>query len=180
MFNLNWYNVALLVLLALFIFGDKLPKVISDGLRMLRNLRRMAQNATTDLNQQLGTDLQLEDLHPKTFVRKHLLSEQEQERLLAPIREVSEDVVRQTRGVQDDLREVGRRTERVTEQARQAVGRKPSEQKAAPQPRGEQPPPGDGISETGTGSAAAAGASAAGTPAAGTPTRSRTNYDDIT
>lgn len=170
MFNLNWYNVALLVLLALFIFGDKLPRVVADGLRMLRNLRRMAQNATADLNRELGTNLQLEDLHPKTFVRKHLLSEQEQERLLAPIREISDDVVRQTRGVQEDLREVGRRTERVAEQARRSTNLRKSPA-AAPQPR-----PAESV-ELPESTAASEGASSD----AGARVRSsRPNYDDIT
>ncbi|MBA3489415.1 MAG: hypothetical protein H0T78_07700 [Longispora sp.] len=38
----------------------------------------MASNATSDLSQQLGTDIKLEDLHPKTFIRKHLLSDEDQ------------------------------------------------------------------------------------------------------
>ncbi|HEV7708735.1 MAG TPA: preprotein translocase subunit TatB, partial [Asanoa sp.] len=70
--NLNWWEIGLLVLVALLIFGDKLPNVISDGLKMVRNLRKMASNATGDLSRELGTDIQLEDLHPKAFIRKHL------------------------------------------------------------------------------------------------------------
>jgi sec-independent protein translocase protein TatB len=107
--NLNWWNVAVLLLLALFIFGDKLPQMISDGLRMLRNLRRMAQNATSDLGRELGTDLQLEDLHPRTFVRKHLLSEADQEELTRPLKDVSEDLSRHVRGVGDEVRGAGQR-----------------------------------------------------------------------
>ena len=38
----------------------------------------MARNATSDLSRELGTDIQLEDLHPKTFIRKHLLSEEDE------------------------------------------------------------------------------------------------------
>ncbi len=70
--NLNVWEVGALLLLALLIFGDRLPAVIGDGLRMVRNLRNMARNATTDLSKELGTDIQLEDLHPKAFIRKHL------------------------------------------------------------------------------------------------------------
>ena len=72
--------------LALLIFGDRLPNVIADGLRMLRNLRNMARNATSDLSRELGTDIQLEDLHPKAFIRKHLLSEEEEQALRRPSR----------------------------------------------------------------------------------------------
>jgi sec-independent protein translocase protein TatB len=107
--NLNWWNLAVLLLLALFIFGDKLPQMISDGLRMLRNLRRMAQNATTDLSRELGTDIALEDLNPKVFVRKHLLSEEDQETLTRPIKQVSDDMNRHVRGVGDEVRDAGRR-----------------------------------------------------------------------
>ena len=83
--NLNWWEIGALLLLALLIFGERLPKVIGDGLRMLRGLRAMAQNATTDLSKELGTDIQLEDLHPKAFIRKHLLSEDDEQALRKPL-----------------------------------------------------------------------------------------------
>ena len=109
--NLNWTNVLILLLLALFIFGDKLPGMISEGLRMLRSLRRMAQDATSDLSRELGTDIRLEDLHPKTFVRKHLLSEADQEALLAPLKEVTQEVTQQSQRLEGELRQVGRNIE---------------------------------------------------------------------
>ena len=39
------------------------------------------QGATADLSRELGTDIQLEDLHPKAFIRKHLLSEEDEQAL---------------------------------------------------------------------------------------------------
>ncbi|HWH00730.1 MAG TPA: preprotein translocase subunit TatB [Pilimelia sp.] len=101
--NLDWYEIGALLLLALLIFGDRLPKVIGDGLRMLRQLRRMATNATSDLSRELGTDLKLEDLHPKTFVRKHLLSEEEQEALRKPLQGVFDTVRSDLDGVKSEL-----------------------------------------------------------------------------
>jgi sec-independent protein translocase protein TatB len=83
--NLNWWEIGALLLVALLIFGDRLPQVISDGLRMLRNLRNMARNATGDLSRELGTDIQLEDLHPKAFIRKHLLSEEDEQAIRKPL-----------------------------------------------------------------------------------------------
>ncbi|MEE6259451.1 Sec-independent protein translocase family protein [Plantactinospora sonchi] len=83
--NLNWWEIGALLLVALLIFGDRLPNVISDGLRMLRSLRNMAQNATGDLSRELGTDIQLEDLHPKAFIRKHLLSEEDEQAIRKPL-----------------------------------------------------------------------------------------------
>ena len=90
--NLNGWEIGALLLLALLIFGERLPKVISDGMRMLRNLRAMATNATGDLSRELGTDIKLEDLNPKTFVRKHLLSEEDQATLTKPLQGLYEDV----------------------------------------------------------------------------------------
>ncbi len=104
--NLNWWEIAALLMLALLIFGERLPKVIADGLRMLRGLRAMAQNATTDLNRELGTDLQLQDLHPKAFIRKHLVSEEEEAAIRKPLQGLFDDVKQDLSGVKDDLNEV--------------------------------------------------------------------------
>jgi sec-independent protein translocase protein TatB len=104
--NLNWWEIGALLMLALLIFGERLPKVIADGLRMLRGLRAMAQNATSDLSRELGTDIQLQDLHPKAFIRKHLLSEEEQDSLRKPLQGLFEDVKSDLNGVKADLRDV--------------------------------------------------------------------------
>lgn len=104
--NLNWWEIGALLLLALLIFGERLPKVISDGLRMLRGLRAMAQNATTDLNRELGTDLQLQDLHPKAFIRKHLLTEEDEAAIRKPLQGLIDDVKQDLNGVRADLTDV--------------------------------------------------------------------------
>jgi len=91
--NLSIWEIGALALLALFIFGpERLPKVIGDGMRMLRNLRSMARNATDDLSRELGTEVRLEDLHPKTFIRKHLISEEEEQQLRRPFDDAYQDV----------------------------------------------------------------------------------------
>ncbi|GAA2610500.1 hypothetical protein GCM10010399_46730 [Dactylosporangium fulvum] len=99
--NIGGWEFILIILVGLFIFGpDRLPKAISDGLRMLRNVRQMARNATGDLSRELGTDIQLEDLHPKTFLRKHLLSEADEAALRKPLQGIYDDV----RGVADGVK----------------------------------------------------------------------------
>jgi sec-independent protein translocase protein TatB len=91
--NLNMWEVVGLALIALFIFGpERLPKVIGDAMRMLRGLRNMARNATNDLSRELGTEVSLEDLNPKTFIRKHVLSDEEQAALRRPIDDLAHDV----------------------------------------------------------------------------------------
>lgn len=105
--NLDGWKLLVLFLLGLFIFGpDKLPKAIADGVRMLRNLRDMARNATGDLGRELGTDIQLEDLNPKTLIRKHLLSEEDERALRKPIDDLYRDVQRDVKGVTNDLGQV--------------------------------------------------------------------------
>jgi sec-independent protein translocase protein TatB len=104
--NLNWWEIGALLVIALLIFGDKLPNVINDGLRMLRNLRNMANNATSDLSRELGTDIQLADLHPKAFIRKHLLSEEDEAALRRPLEGLRKDLERDLKGVQGELRDV--------------------------------------------------------------------------
>lgn len=104
--NLNWWEIGALLLLALLIFGERLPTVISDGLKMLRNLRNMARNATSDLSRELGTDIQLEDLHPKSFIRKHLLSEEDEAALRRPLQSVYDDVKKDLSGIKSELKEV--------------------------------------------------------------------------
>ena len=98
--NIGGWELLVMILVGLFIFGpDKLPKAINDGVRMLRQLREMARNATGDLSRELGTDIQLEDLHPKTFLRKHLLSEEDEAALRKPLQDVLSDV----RGIGDSF-----------------------------------------------------------------------------
>lgn len=91
--NLGWPEIIGLLLVALFILGpERLPKVIGDIMRGLRKLRKMARSATADLGKELGTDVQLEDLHPKAFLRKHILSEEEESQLRRPLDSLYSDV----------------------------------------------------------------------------------------
>ena len=110
--NLNSWHLLVLALLGIFIFGpDRLPKAIADGVRMLRNVRNMARNATSDLSRELGTEITLEDLHPRALLRKHLLSEEDEQALRRPLEEIYRDVKNdvtgigsEARGVADDLK----------------------------------------------------------------------------
>jgi sec-independent protein translocase protein TatB len=114
--NLNWWEIGALLVVALLIFGDRLPNVISDGLRMLRSLRTMANNATRDLSRELGTDIQLTDLHPKTFIRKHLLSEEAEAALRKPIESLRDDLRRDLQSVQGEFKAVADSVQKTTAQ----------------------------------------------------------------
>ena len=79
MFDLSFPKIAVLIVIALVVFGpDQLPKMAAQAGRALRDVRRLAEGARADLQQHLGpefTDFDLNDLNPKHFVRKHLLEE---------------------------------------------------------------------------------------------------------
>ena len=79
MFDLSLTKLMVLAILAIVIFGpDQLPKVAAQAGRTLRDLRRIAEGARRDLTEGLGPEFQdfdIADLHPRTFVRKHLLDE---------------------------------------------------------------------------------------------------------
>lgn len=102
MLDIGPWEFLVIILVGMFVFGpDKLPKAISDGVRMIRNLRNMAQNATSDLSKELGTDIALEDLHPKTFIRKHLLSEEDERALRRPLESLYSDLRTDVQGIAD-------------------------------------------------------------------------------
>ncbi|MCW2888265.1 MAG: sec-independent protein translocase protein TatB [Streptosporangiaceae bacterium] len=81
MFDIGIVKAALLAVLALVIFGDKLPGVAAQAGRVLRQVRAMADNATADLKEGLGpefADFDPADLHPRRFVQKHLFGDAEE------------------------------------------------------------------------------------------------------
>lgn len=75
-FDMGPMEIVALVVLAVLVFGpDKLPKLISDAMAMLRKVREFSDSAKADIRKELGPeyeDFEFEDLHPKNFVRKQL------------------------------------------------------------------------------------------------------------
>ncbi len=81
--NLGVQELAVILLLALFVFGpDRLPGIAAEAGKGLRRIRLYVKGMTDDLKSELGPelgDVDLASLHPKTFVRKHLLSDDDDE-----------------------------------------------------------------------------------------------------
>ena len=79
MLGLGWGEVGVLLLLALFIVGpERLPGLAADAGRMLRSVRKQVKGLTDDIKTELGpefADVDLRSLHPRTFVQKHLLED---------------------------------------------------------------------------------------------------------
>ena len=81
-FDLSLPEIVVLLGLGIVLFGpDKLPQAAASAARILRQIRAFSDNAREDLRKELGPEfdnLNLEDLNPKTFVRKNLLGEGEE------------------------------------------------------------------------------------------------------
>ncbi len=79
MFDLSPFKLLVLAVIALIIFGpNELPKMASQAGRALRDLRRIAEGAKNDLREGLGPefqDFEIDDLHPKRFLQKHLFDD---------------------------------------------------------------------------------------------------------
>jgi sec-independent protein translocase protein TatB len=77
--DLSLPKLLLLAVIALVVFGPKdLPKIAAQAGRALRELRRIADGAKADLREGLGpefSDFDIDDLNPRRFLQKHLLSE---------------------------------------------------------------------------------------------------------
>jgi sec-independent protein translocase protein TatB len=77
--SLGWPEISVLVVLGLFVFGpERLPGMAAEAGRALRRVRRYAKGLTDDLKAELGPevgDLDLASLNPRTFVRRHLLED---------------------------------------------------------------------------------------------------------
>ena len=76
MFNIGGGELLGLLVLGMILIGpDRMPSVAADAARFLVKLKNMAQSATNELKENLGPgyeDLQVKDLHPKTFIKKHI------------------------------------------------------------------------------------------------------------
>jgi sec-independent protein translocase protein TatB len=77
--DLNFTKLLLLGVVALLVFGpERLPSIAAQAGRALRELRRMAEGAKSELQENLGpefSNFDINDLNPKHFVRKHLMDE---------------------------------------------------------------------------------------------------------
>jgi sec-independent protein translocase protein TatB len=78
-FDLSLPKILVLAVIALVVFGpNELPKMAAKAGKALRELRNIAEGAKNDLREGLGpefADFEIEDLNPRHFVQKHLLSE---------------------------------------------------------------------------------------------------------
>jgi len=91
-FDIGPLELVALVVLAVFVFGpDKLPKVIQDVMAFIRKVREFSDTAKEDIRRELGPefkDFEFEDLNPKTFIKKNLMSGEDDEYGLREIKDL--------------------------------------------------------------------------------------------
>lgn len=79
MFDIGPMEFLVIIVAAVILFGpEKLPELARKAARIVQYLRGIAGNAQSQLTKELGpefADVDITDLNPKAFVRKHLLSD---------------------------------------------------------------------------------------------------------
>ena len=79
--SLGWLEIVTLMVVALLVFGpDKLPSVAREAAQILRQVRTLTRNARSQIKSELGpefSDFDLDSLNPRTFVRKNLFEDDE-------------------------------------------------------------------------------------------------------
>ncbi|MER6572294.1 sec-independent translocase [Streptomyces sp. NPDC001093] len=75
--NISALDLLTLGILVVLLFGpDKLPEIIQNVVGFVRKVREFSESAKQEVRSELGPqfkDFEFEDLHPKTFIRKHVL-----------------------------------------------------------------------------------------------------------
>jgi sec-independent protein translocase protein TatB len=81
-FGIGWPELLVIMAIGLIVVGpERLPKYAEDAARLLRQLRRLAEDASVDLKAELGPEMadlnlsDLRDMHPKRMVQKYLFED---------------------------------------------------------------------------------------------------------
>ncbi|WP_327660534.1 MULTISPECIES: sec-independent translocase [unclassified Streptomyces] len=68
-----------IAVIGILLFGpDRLPEFLQNAARTVRKIREFSDSAQQEIRSELGPEFQdfdVRDLHPKTFVRKHVLND---------------------------------------------------------------------------------------------------------
>ncbi len=76
MFGIGFEKLLTLAILAAILMGpDKLPHFAVEAARFIQKIRNLSREALAELKSELGPEfanLEIQDLHPKKFIAKHL------------------------------------------------------------------------------------------------------------
>ncbi|TRZ56458.1 MAG: Sec-independent protein secretion pathway component [Streptomycetaceae bacterium] len=88
LFNIGPGEFLGLAIIAMILVGpERLPKVAVEAAKILKKLRDLAHVATAELKENLGPgfeNLEPQDLHPKTFIKKQLADLMEDKPVTTP------------------------------------------------------------------------------------------------
>ena len=83
MFGVGLTELAVIAFVAILVFGpDRLPDLARQAAQIVKQVRRMADNARDELRAELGpeyADLELRDLDPREIVKRHIAEALEDE-----------------------------------------------------------------------------------------------------
>ncbi|AXE39303.1 sec-independent translocase [Acidipropionibacterium virtanenii] len=109
-------EIAVLIIIAVVMFGpEKVPEYARKAARVVHYIRNIANNTRDQLREDLGpkyADLEIQDLNPKTFVRKYVMDE---------FREDIDGIKSDLSEVRDDLTDVRSDLQSATGDALDAV-----------------------------------------------------------
>lgn len=119
MFGIDAVELVLILVLAVLLFGpEKLPQFSRKVARIYVYLRGIANNTQNTLRDQLGpeyADLELTDLNPKAFVKKHLSQE------VAAIEEAKREIEEMRQQLEEATQKVESEVDGAKEAAHAAV-----------------------------------------------------------
>ena len=103
--DINGPEFVLLLVLAIILFGpERLPDLARKAARLVRYVSTMAGSAQEQLSKELGPgfeDLDLRDLNPKAFVKKHMMAEVDP--IIADVKSEIADIGGTVRGSSSDV-----------------------------------------------------------------------------
>ena len=92
MFGVGLTEMAVIAFVAILVFGpERLPDLARQAAQIVKQVRRMANNARDELRAELGpeyADLELRDLDPREIVKRHIAEalEEDDEEPVRPAR----------------------------------------------------------------------------------------------
>ena len=105
MFDVGAPEFLVLLVAAVILFGpEKLPDLARKAAKVLRYVRGIAGNAQEQLSKELGPgfeDLDIRDLNPKAFVKKHLFDEVDP--IIADVKSEFEDLTKTGKSAAGDV-----------------------------------------------------------------------------
>lgn len=119
MFGIDAADLVLILVLAVVLFGpERLPEYSKKAARIFVYLRGIANNAKGSIREELGpeyADLKLQDLHPKTFIAKHMSEE------IAAVEAAKREIAEAGQSLKDASKEVEGETKASMEAAKSAL-----------------------------------------------------------